>query len=114
MLKILKRQDLLDEIFSLFLQSLIRLVVVTQKRFAAKLVKRSNSNCKRIYYTEKLKLSCIILKLTITLCFEDGNLFFKPLIFLLILGEEKNDVYTFFKTLKLDRVRRSMTNALST
>ena len=99
MLKILKRQDLLDEIlFSLFFQSLIRLVAVTQKRFAAKLVSRSNSNCKRIFDTEKLKLLCIILKLTITLSFEDSNLFFKPLIFLLILEEEKNDVNTFFKT----------------
>lgn len=49
----------------------------------------------RLFNAEKIKSLYIILKLTTTLCFEDDNLFFEPLIFLLILGEEKNDVRTF-------------------
>ena len=48
-----------------------------------------------IFNAEKLKSSYIILKLTITLCLEDGNLSFEPLIFFLILGEEKI-MYTRF------------------
>ena len=43
----------------------------------------------RILNAEKLKSSHITLKLTIALYFKGGNLFFEPLIFLLILGEEK-------------------------
>ena len=51
----------------------------------------------QIFNAEKLQSSYITLKLTIKLCFEDGNLSFEPFIFLLILGKEKkNDVIHAF------------------